>query len=597
MAKGSLSREATSAQNDLAELRRDHDDFVRCIDKAEDALNGIYVRSAEVAQWNHSLTPRYVQHIVETTIASLIDPDLKFQIDARPKFYDADEFQRVRDGAKALEWLLDFQLKQDRFSDKQRDMMLQERIAGISWAKVYWKKSTRMRKRLVSHETFPQMEVTEEPETIYDAPCVEVCNNRDLVWDMGATSIASCPLIGHRVWVTYQEAKMMERKGAWKNVDELKDSERGPGEGADKRKQGRFEVWEIWRRESNGKIRVYTIGEERVLLSEKENPYWHGEFPFHYFSSRKKPLMLQGWSQVEMLQDIQKQLWSVSNLRLDALMLSIMPIIMYRDDVDDVDALVFEPYARWPVTDPNQVRMWTPEYNQAQVSIPAEQILKADLQNISGSQPFTSTDEARTAGANTATEASLVASIAQKSMGTVKTHWYQTCERIGQQFLELDQQYVREPVFKSVIDIDQPMETQVILPEVLQGEFNFSIKPMTESLIRQERRAEATAHFQALMQVLPMTAQLSMMTQGQVPAMDPWAVLGDYLEAFDKGSVEKYQVKQLPAPQPMGSQAAPQDPNAGTTNQALANGPLAQGAIGPMQQFGAAMGGGQSVGG
>ena len=47
---------------------------------------------------------------------------------------------------------------------------------------------------------------------------------------------------------------------------------------------------------------------------------------------------------VAQLKDVQAQLWSVENLTLDALMLSIMPIIMYRDDLDDPEALVFEPY-------------------------------------------------------------------------------------------------------------------------------------------------------------------------------------------------------------------------------------------------------------
>lgn len=609
MAKATLSGKAAAAQADLEELKRDHDDLVDEIKLAEDAYNGIFERKAEVGNWVHKETPRYVQHIVETTIAAMIDPDLKFQIEPRAKHYDDGEFATASEGAKALERLLTWQLEQDRFNEKQRDMLLQERFSGISWAKVYWHRSTRMKKKLVKQGLFPRLVETEVPAVEFDGPCMQVVNTRDIVWDMGAPDVERCSLIGHRIWVTYAEALAYQRAGAWSNVERLKDAEQGEQGKEERRRQGRIEVWEIWKREDNGKLMVYTVGENNVLLKERESPYWHGQMPFVFFSSRKKPLQLNGWSQIDQLRDVQQQLWSVENLTLDALMLSIMPIIMYREDLDDPDALVFEPYARWPVTDPNSsVKMWTPEYNQAQVGLPHIQRLKADLQNLAGSQPFTSTSEARTAQANTATEASLVASIAQRSMTTAKTHWFQTVQRVGQQFIELDQQYVRDPVYVSVLDIDQPQEISEILPEMLQGEFAFSIRPMTESLIREQRRAEATSQFQALSQFVPILAGISMQTGGQVPAIDPWALIGDYLDAFDRGPVEKYKMNvQPPQPQapPPGAapQQNPQQPpgGQGVTNPALAAGleapsnAMSQNPASMMQQFLAGQSGGQNA--
>ena len=610
MAAKALSGKAGEALAELDELQGDHDDFVAAIEAAEDSYNGIFKASSEAASWTHQQTPRYVQHIVETTIASMIDPDLKFEIEARPKFYDAGEQERVRKGAQGFEWLLDWQLTQDRFAEKQRDMLLQERLGGISWCKVYWHKSTRMKRKLHQDpETpYPSLVETDVPAVEFDGPCVEVCNNRDLVWDMGATTVERCSMIGHRLFVTYAEALAYQRVGIWKNVEALKDRERTRQGENDRRRQGRIEVWEIWRREENGKINVYTVGERNTLLSERESPYWHGRMPFVYFSSRKKPLQMNGWSQVDQLKEIQEQLWSVENLTLDALMLSIMPIIMFREDMDDPEALVFEPYARWPVTDPSQVKMWTPEYNQAQVGLPHIQRLKADLQNLAGSQPFTSTSEARTMGANTATEASLVASIAQRSLTTAKTHWFQTCERVGQQFVELDQQYVRDPVYVTILDVDSEREIKEILPEMLQGEFNFSIRPMTESLIREARRAEATSKFQALGQMLPMIAGISSQSQGAIPAMNPWALVEDYVEAFDQGPVERYQMKAAPAPTPAGGSGPPgqQQPRPETQTQGVTNGALAAGPQSPsnpdsqspevaMARFMASAGGGQSV--
>jgi hypothetical protein len=216
MAKTGLTGASAEALKELDEIKTDHDDFVAKIKDAEDAYNGIFKRAAE-----------------------------------------------------AWEWLLDWQLQQDRFAEKQRDMLLQERFAGISWAKVYWHRSTRMKKKLVPSGRFQTLEVTEEPAVEYDGPCVEVCNNRDIVWDMGATSVERCSMIAHRLYVTYPEALAYQKAGVWSKVETLKDRENTRQGAEERRRQGRIEVWEIWRRENNGKIMVYTIGERNTLLSER----------------------------------------------------------------------------------------------------------------------------------------------------------------------------------------------------------------------------------------------------------------------------------------------------------------------------------------
>jgi len=161
-------------------------------------------------------------------------------------------------------------------------------------------------------------------------------------------------------------------------------------------------------------------------------------------------------------------------------------------------------------------------------------------------------------------------------MATAKAHWFQTVERIGQQWIELDNQYVTDPVYVSVLDIDQEQEWKEIMPWMLPGEVNFSVRPMTESLIREARRAEATSQFQALGQFLPVVAGIAMQSQGAIPAMNPWPIIEDYLEAFDRGPVEKYQMKATPAPAPQGpppGSPQQQQPGQGVTNGALAAGP------------------------
>lgn len=543
--------------------------------KCEDAFQGIYKRTAEVAKWTHKLTPRYVQHIVETDIAAMLDPDLKFDVVARPKMYEGDEWQTAQDSAKAMRILLDFQLDEDRFVEKQRDLVLQERVGGIAWTKVYWHKSERMRKKLAQRTgmfgLFPRLEETEEVETLFDGPCTQVVNNRDIVWDMGSIDVERCPLIAHRIYMTDTEIEAMGAAGIYQNTEQMKGARNQAmqEDGPDRRKQNRNEIWEMWRRESGGKTHVYTVGERRVELQSREHPYWHGQMPFVPFSSSKKPLQLSGWAQVELLKDLQESLWSVQNLTLDALMLSIMPIVLYSSDYD-INDFDFSPYAQNEVDRPDQVVMWTPSNSQAQVGLPTIQMLKADMQNISGSQPFTSASDARNVGANTATEASLISSTAARSMSASKACKYRHDERVGQQFLELNQQLVRDDVYVKVVDLDEQAETQKIMPVVLQGELAFTMKPMSESLNRQERRAEATTRFQAMMQSAPVFAAM------QAP-LNPKAILQDFLDAFDAGPAEKYLSA---APQQLLTQPSAPSPDqaagdGGVTNPALAAGPPA----------------------
>jgi hypothetical protein len=138
---------------------------------------------------------------------------------------------------------------------------------------------------------------------------------------------------------------------------------------------------------------------------------------------------------------------------------------------------------------------------------------------------------------------------------------------------------------------------------MLQGSFAFDISPMTESLMRNERRAEA----QTLAQVLIQAAQIAALTG---TPLDLRPVIEDLLKAFDKPDVDRY-FKSAPAPMPAAAQPSggpatvgpvqPGQPGLGVTNGQLAAGPQAPSSpisLSPevmMQRFAAAAGGGRSA--
>jgi hypothetical protein len=325
--------------------------------------------------------------------------------------------------------------------------------------------------------------------------------------------------------------------------------------------------------------------------------------PFVFFSAQSKPFRLIGTSQVGKLMALQEMLWSVGNARLDALEFANLGMALINPDMDDAESFRWESGAVNEVQNPRDVMLWTPDPTASQVSIPAEQMIKQDMQNLAGGQPFTSTSEARTAQANTATEASLVANIAQQNLATAKTILNYAWREMGQQMMKLNQQYIRDEIAVKVIDLDTPEEERYVTPVMLQGDFSFDPEPQDESLMRQEKRAENVALFNTLVQAAPLLMQIA--GAGFMRPPDYEKITSDLLESYDKDPDTYF--KEAPPPQQAVPGQQTQDPSQqqeqapggnGVTNPELAAGiqsPSNENSISPvssLQQFGAAAAGG-----
>ena len=174
------------------------------------------------------------------------------------------------------------------------------------------------------------------------------------------------------------------------------------------------------------------------------------------------------------------------------------------------------------------------------------------MQNLAGGFPFTSTSEARGQGADTATEAALTTNLAQRATMALKAQLYYAIERIGQQRTELNQQFFRTPMAVDVIGLDNQHEQETILPELLRAaDYLFDITPMNESLNRAERKAEANAALQTMLQAAPILIALSQAGAATPPNMDEF--VKDWLDANDLLPTERFFSAKVPA----GQQALP----------------------------------------
>jgi hypothetical protein len=332
------------------------------------------------------------------------------------------------------------------------------------------------------------------------------------------------PVIAHRVWMHISELKANKwhedsNPSGYRYVDKLEPSPDGEAAApravdSTSRSKDMVEVLEIWWKEDNGEIWTVTLGNRKCeLRPPKKNPFWHGQYPFVVCSTQPDLFRIPAMSVVEKIAHLQEAHWDLDNQTRDNVRLINNAIIWVNSDfIPDPDALEFAPGARWPVEGPidQAIGMWSPNPISSDISLPHLARLEQQMQNLAGSQPFTSTSEARNQGADTATEAALTTNLAQRATVAMKEQLNYAYERIGQQRTELNQQFIRREVMVETIGLDNEEEMQAVSPYLLQGDYMFDISPMNESLMRAERKAEAQALATFLLQVYgPMNVGLA----------------------------------------------------------------------------------------
>jgi hypothetical protein len=256
---------------------------------------------------------------------------------------------------------------------------------------------------------------------------------------------------------------------------------------------------------------------------------------------------------------------------------------MIRSDVDDPEQYEWAPEAQWLVSDPNAVRVMDMSAVAAAAAstLQAEGLLRGDIQNVMGGLPFTGGAQSQNLPTDTATGVSIVTNIAQAILSRRKGQYQKMYGKIGQMFLELDQQFIRDDRLVEILGENGARRYLNLNPVDIQGVYDVSLRVMGESLMRQEKRAENQALVTMAMQAAPV------MAQAQVPLnlRAFWERLLDAYEVTDKERFFGGQPASAAAPA-TGMGTPPQAENiqdnqqgqldtGGITNGSLAAGPTA----------------------
>jgi hypothetical protein len=238
--------------------------------------------------------------------------------------------------------------------------------------------------------------------------------------------------------------------------------------------------------------KVVTLANRRVLLRNIHTPFNHGRKPFVVCSAIPDLFQIPGVSVIEGLAQMQEMLWTLTNMRMDATRIASNVITLIRGDVEDPGQFDWAPEAQWIVPDPNAVHVMdmTSVANAAQATLQAEGILRGDIQNIMGGMPFTGGSQSQTLPTDTATGVSIVTNIAQAILARRKGQHQRMFSKVGQMFLELDQQFIRETRLVEILGEDDTARYIEFEPTDIDGIYDVDIEVTGESLMRQERRSE-----------------------------------------------------------------------------------------------------------
>jgi hypothetical protein len=586
----------------INEAKRWHNAFAKKVERRYEAWRGMLPENQPPPTgWRSQQHPPYLINIVEGMLASLEEENPRWTVYPRAiPGMAIEEAIAYSANAELSSYLLSHQMRIDGFGRKGGTLAHQDLIAGFTVGKVYW--LTKDIKRQYLDETpqaiydaaggtvdmANQLDTYEETVRIRDDPTLEVRDVRDFMYPESAVSLEAAPWVIDRTYVTYQTLQRLEKLGVYQNVKYVRETRYDESNASTDpvkqrehrlrnvdRTRGLVEIVEYWTDEY-----VTTIANGQILLRHRPNPFSHGRKPFVVCSAIPDLFQIPGVSVIEGLAQMQELLWTLMNMRIDATRVAASVITMIRGDVDDPEQYEFAPEAQWIVPDPNAVKTldMSAAAAAAQSTLQSEGLLRGDIQNVMGGLPFTGSTTSQNLPTDTATGVSIVTNIAQAILARRKGMHQQMYSQVGQLFLELDQQFLREDRLVEVIGEDNARKYLEVGWQDVEGIFDVQLEVSGESLMRQERRAENQALLTTAMQSAAIMAQ----TRQPLNLRRFWERLLDSYGIVDKATFFSDQAQQGQG----GMGTPPQQENiqqnangsldaGGITNDSLAAGPSA----------------------
>lgn len=469
-------------------------------DHSYDVYRASEKRPASLEPWQSKLRVQYAMQVIDTCLVNLNTGKPRCMVQPRQPELELN--------AKAMQVLMDYYVQEDHLVEKQTPFAQQALVFGVTVAKVHWVYQTakRNQKDFLAPDGFTVKEVV-----LRDGPSFEPWNIYDCWWDPSARDVDSARYVVLRSWLS--KSQLLEQSctvddqhsaeecnGIYHNVDVLIESgasTRVPSSTAQQNALGgqkdrgkdKYEILEIW---TDGSVTV--IGARQTLLRHDPNPYWHGKKPIVIAQTRPDLFEMQGIPETELVDPIQQAQWTLQNMTIDNVHLTTMRGITYREGgVTDPNKLQLKPRFKWPVVDHDDIRPF--EVPPISSDVYQERTrLSADMQLVTGINPYVSGSDLSSVDQNTATGVTALQEVASRLLrfkaGQLQYKGYQ---RMFELWGDMIQQFLDHEVAVQIVGPDGQSVWLNINPDTVAGHFRYALDGTEESLSRQQERGEAVA--------------------------------------------------------------------------------------------------------
>lgn len=486
-------------------------------DKSYNVYRAVSPTQAE--PWQSKLRVPYGMQVIDTAMVNMVS--------GRPRVIVRPRNPGDVASAKAMQALLDYYIEEDHLVEKQPVFVQQGLIFGVTVAKNHWIYQECVRKLKVPNRDLlgPDGRPALVPQTVRyverDGPTFEPWSVYDAWWDPDARDVDTAEYVVLRSYVSPDQLRSMAVNddagtGVYRNVEQLirlageqtADSTSQDRRNSSQKNREKIELQEIWRQTPQG-LRVSVIGADSIIIRDEQTPYWHGKKPIVIAQVRPDLFEMAGIAETELVDHLQQALWTVQNMRMDNLHLTVMRGITYREGgVTDPNALELRPRFKWPVSDHDDVQPFDVQPLPPEAYSEQEGLL-GQLQLVTGINPYVSGAGTEGVDQNTATGVTALQEVASRLLrfkaSVIANKGYQ---RTYEQWTEMIMQLQDRDVVVEIVGPDGASAWQSYSPHDIVGSYKTVLEGSEESLSRQQERGEAVALLNAFAPLIP-TGQVS----------------------------------------------------------------------------------------
>lgn len=463
-----------------------------------------YAEKRDTGDKRANLFIPYVYSIVETVVPRLIATVFS----SRPYIGVLPVKEEAIENAKDMENLIDYQLTQKiGIIGVATSWFKEALIYGTSILKVGWEyeeDEVWVDEPLMEIFGFPiGSRRVKKVQPVKDDPLVEHIDLWDFYIDPRAKDIDEADYCIHKVFRDVSYLKRMEEQGIYKNIDEVvKVSKEGAGSWYEEgvgttafetgmntrlgligmqsidKPSSKIEILEYWTDD-----RVIAVANRSVVIRNDENPYHHRKKPFVRLVDVLVPHEFYGIGEIEPIEDLQYELNSLRNQRMDNINILInrMWKVIRGADID-AKQLVSRPGGIIEVDDMDDVQEIQMTDTSGNAIENVIEMVRRDMDNADGVYDYARGET--TDRRETATTASLLSQAANERFNLkVKLIEDLGMRRLGVLLTQLNQQYIDTEKAIRILGQDG-MDFYTLSPENIRGQFDImplgsSVEPIT----------------------------------------------------------------------------------------------------------------------